>query len=81
MDKSIDKDISKNLVGKYSQKPLDHDKDSAIDVLKTTSKKLIQKTAEARGNVIGNKIANRITKVPRSSPLNNSENITAKQDK
>ena len=81
MDKSIDKDISKNLGGKYSQKPLDHDKDSAIYALKTTSKKVIQKTAEASGNVIGNKIANRITNVPRSSSLNNSEKMTTKHDK
>ena len=30
-----------------------------------------QKTAEATGDLIGNKIANKITKVSRSSPLNN----------
>ena len=33
---------------------------SATDVLKITSKRVIQKTAEATGDLIGNKIANGI---------------------
>ena len=56
----------KSLIGKYSpsmlaarQKLLDHAKISATDVLKTSSKKVIQKTEEATGDLIGNKIANR----------------------
>ena len=36
-------------------------KQSAIDALKTFSKKVIKKTAEASGDLIGNKIANRMT--------------------
>ena len=55
--KNVDKNISKNLSGKYSQKPLDHAKQSAIDALKTTSKRAIQRTAEATGDLIRNKIA------------------------
>ena len=47
--------------GKYSQKLLDHAKQSATDALKTTSKRVIQKTAEETGNLIGNKIANKVT--------------------
>ena len=35
-----------------------------------------QKTAEATGYLIGNKIANKITKVSRTLPQNNSETIT-----
>ena len=35
----------------------------ATDALKTTSKGAIQKTVDATGGLIGNKIANRITKV------------------
>ena len=76
MGKNIGKNISKNLSGKYTQKRLDHVKKSAPDPLKTTSKKVIQKTAEATDDLIGNKIANRITKVSRSSPHHNSETIT-----
>ena len=35
--------ISKNVSGRYSQKLLDHVKQSAIDTLKTASKKQIRK--------------------------------------
>ena len=50
MGKSIGKNISKNVRGKYNQKFLDHDKQSATDALKTNSKKAIQKIAEATGD-------------------------------
>ena len=43
-----------NLSSKYSQKILDHAKKSAINALKTSSKRVIQKTAEATGDLIGN---------------------------
>ena len=36
----------------------DHAKQSATDPFKTASKKAIQQTAEATGNLIGNKIKN-----------------------
>ena len=35
--------------------------------LKNSSKRVIQKTAEAIGDLIGNKIANRITRVSKNS--------------
>ena len=38
-------------------------KQSTTDALKTTSKQVIQKTAEATGDLIGNKTADKITKV------------------
>ena len=38
MVKNIGKNLSKNLSGKYTQKLLDHAKQSATDALKTTSK-------------------------------------------
>ena len=81
MDKNIGKNISKNLSRIYSQKLLDYTKQSAIDALKTSSKRVIKKTAEAIGDLIDNKIANRITKVSKSSPQNNSETITNEHDK
>ena len=46
MGKSICKNICKSLSGKYSQKFIDHAKQSATDALKTSSKRVIQKTAE-----------------------------------
>ena len=58
---NISKNISKNLSGKYSQgmlamrqKLLDHAKQSATDAFKTASKRAIQKTAEATGDLIHN---------------------------
>ena len=43
MVKNIGKSLSKNLNNKFSQKHLDHAKQSATSVIKTTSKKAIQK--------------------------------------
>ena len=42
---------------------LDHAKQSATDAPKTTSKKVIQKTVEATGDLICNKTANTIMRV------------------
>ena len=42
MDKKYWKNISKNLSGKYGQELLYHPKQSAIDALKRTSRKVIQ---------------------------------------
>ena len=42
---------------------------------------MIQKMAEATGNLIDNNVADRITKVWRSSPQSNSETITNEHDK
>ena len=43
MSRNIVKNISKNLGSQYSQKLLDHAKQSATDALKTISKREIQK--------------------------------------
>ena len=59
--KNIGKNTSKNLKGKYSRKLLEHDNQSSTDVFKTASKRVIQKTAEAAGDLIVNKTANKIT--------------------
>ena len=79
--KNIGKNINKNLSGKYSQKHLDHPKQSATDELKTTSKIVIQKTAEATGDLIGNKIADGITKVSKTLPQNSLEKVEIENDK
>ena len=50
MGKKIGKNISKSLDSKYSQKRLDHAKQSATDAFETASEKEIQKTAEATGD-------------------------------
>ena len=63
MGKYICKNRSKTLSGKYSQKLLGHAKQSAADATLNYFKKVIQQIAEATGDLIGNKIADWITKV------------------
>ena len=64
MGKNIARNISINLSGKYGpvvlamHQELDHSKQSATAAIKISSKRVIQKTAEATGDLIGNKIAN-----------------------
>ena len=43
MSKNIGKNISKTLSGKYSQKVYDRAKESETDILKSSSKRVIQK--------------------------------------
>ena len=69
------KNIGKNLSNEYSQKLLDTAKNYTADAIKTTSKRAIQKPAEATGDMIGNKIADKITSVSKkpSKELPNDE--------
>ena len=67
------RNISKKLSNKCSQKLLGHAKQSATDALKTSSKRVIQKTAEATVYLTGNKFADRIARVSNNSPQNNLE--------
>ena len=48
---------------KHGQKLVDTSKKSATDAFKTASKRAIQKTAEATGDLVGNKIADKITSI------------------
>ena len=66
---SFAKNIAKNLYGKYSQKILDQATKFATEEIKAISKRAIRKTAEATGDLIGNKIANIITKNPPLDPI------------
>ena len=54
------------MSGKYSRQLLDHAKKSAVDAFKTASKRAIERIAEATGDLIDNKIANRITQVSKA---------------
>ena len=58
--------VAKHMSNKYSQKLVDTAKKSATDAIKTASKRAIQKTAEATRDLVGNKIADKIT--AKSSP-------------
>ena len=67
--------------GTYSQKFLDHAKTYATNALKPTSKRVIRKTADAAGDLIGNKIVDRNTKVSKILQQNNSESLTNEHGK
>ena len=58
---------AKNMSNKYSQKLVDTAKKSATDAIKTPSKRAIQKTAAATGDLVGNKIADKITSASKKS--------------
>ena len=60
---SFAKNTGENLSNKYGQKPLDNAEKSTTDAIKTASKRTIQTTAEATGNLIGNKSSDEITSV------------------
>ena len=53
--------FARNLNNKYGQKLVDSAKKYATDAFKIAGKRTIQKTAEATGDLIGNKIADQIT--------------------
>ena len=60
---SFAKNMGKSLSDKYGQKLLDSAKKFTADAIKTASKRAIQKTEEENGDLIGNKIADKITNV------------------
>ena len=62
------KNIGKKLANKYGQERFDDAKKSPTDAIKTASKRAVQKTAVATGDLIGNKIADKITSVSKKSP-------------
>ena len=72
---SFAKNMGKNSSYKYGQKLLDSAKKSTINAIKTASKREIQKTAEATGDLIGIKIAEKIASVAKKSnkKLQNNE--------
>ena len=64
---SLAKNMGKNLSNKYSQKLLDTAKKSTRDAIKTASKRAIEKRAEATGDLIVNKTADKITNASKKS--------------
>ena len=58
---SFAKYMGKNLSSKYGQKLLDTTKKPGTDALKTASKRVLRKTTETTGDLVGNKTADKIT--------------------
>ena len=73
------KNMGKSLSNKYGQKLPDSAKKCTTDALKTASKRAIQKTAEAAGDLICNKIADKITSVSKK-PAKESPNDETEED-
>ena len=71
------KNIGKNLSNKHGQKLLDSAKKSTTDAIKTTLKRAIQKAVEATDDLIGNKIADKITSVSKKFSTEHSKNDDA----
>ena len=69
---SFAKDMGKSVSNKYGQKLLDSAKKSTVDAIKIVSKRAIQKTAEATGDLIGNKTADKITSLLKKKLSNNN---------
>ena len=50
------------------------------DAFETAPRRAIQKTEDAISDLIGNKTINKITKVLKTSPQNNSETVTNEEE-
>ena len=55
--------FAKNFGNKYGKRLIDSATKTGIEAAKTTSKRIVQKTAEATGDLIGNKIADKTTSI------------------
>ena len=73
--------FSKNTSNKYTQKLLNSAKKSKTDAINAASKREIQKAAEATGDLIGNKIADKISNVSKSSQNDKADNEISKRRK
>ena len=60
---------------KYGKKLKDTETKTRIDSAKTASKRVVQKTAEATGGLIGNKIADKITSIDKPKEKEETKEI------
>ena len=63
------------MSNKYGRKLLDKSIDVGKDFAKTAGKKALHKSAEATGEMIGNKVADIITKKPRNKMQKEDDRI------
>ena len=75
-DKSMD--VGKKYGKKYGNKLLDNSTNAGKDFVKIASKKVLTKIAEATGDMIGNKIADRITRSSRNKGQKEDDRIMEK---
>ena len=58
--------FARKFSDKYGKKLMDTATKTGIDATKTTSKRVVQKTAETTGDLIGNKTADKIASIGKS---------------
>ena len=58
--------FARKFVNKYGKKLIDTATKTGIDAAKTTLQRVVQKTAEATRDLIGNKIADKTTSLDKS---------------
>ena len=71
--------VAKSLSNKYGQKLLHSGRKSTTDAIETASKRPIQTTAEATDDLIGNKIADKITSVSKKPAKELHDNDETKE--
>ena len=69
--------FARKFCDKYGKKLMDTATKTGIDAAKTTSKGVVQKTEEATGDLIGNKISDEITSVGK---INSKEKENERQE-
>ena len=67
--------FARSMSNKYGKKLVDKAKKSATDAIKTASKRAIQKTTEATGDLARNKIANKITSFSKKSTQKSTKEL------
>ena len=67
--------FAKNIGNKYGRKIFDKSMDAGKDFAKIAGKKVLTKSAEATGDLIGNKIADKITKCSRNKAQKEDDRI------
>ena len=68
--------FARSMSNRYWKKLLDTAKKSATDAIKIASERTIQKTAEATGDLIGNKTADKITSISKKpSNISNNDDV------
>ena len=72
-DKSLD--VGKSMKNKYGKKILDNSLSAGKHFAKVAGKKVLTKIAEATGDLIGNKTADRITKSARNKAQKEDDRI------
>ena len=60
---------------KYVKKLMDTATETGIDAAKTASKRIVQKTAEATGDLMGNKVVDKITLVGKSKEKGETKKV------